>query len=141
VVDISCGVLSTFWWQQLQPAAGGLQLVATIMPVTGDTANVADRGATFAQRWAANPDGQAAAAWLDTLNSLPQKDGGQCVGANYNQGGGHGINGCGCNFVIAFDTTLAGADNRLNISWSTLRDDDRAAKGANYYSARWMCNY
>jgi hypothetical protein len=67
ILDISCGVLSTFWYQQLSPAIGGLQLLATIMPVTGDTANVSDRCATFAQRWAANPDGQASAAWLDYI--------------------------------------------------------------------------
>jgi hypothetical protein len=141
ILDISCGVLSTFWYQQLSPAIGGLQLLATIMPVTGDTANVSDRGATFAQRWAANPDGQASAAWLDTQNSLPQGDGGVCVGSNYDKGGGHGINGCGCNFVIAFGADLAQADSRLNEHWNSLRKDDRAVKGANWYSARWMCNY
>ncbi|MFL6210725.1 MAG: DUF6345 domain-containing protein [Pyrinomonadaceae bacterium] len=141
VMDLSCGVLSTFWWNQLQPAIGGLHLLATIMPINGDTANVSDRGATFAQRWAANPEGAPAVAWLDTLNSLAQNDGGPCAGTDYRNGGGHGINGCGCNFVIAFDTDAAGASSKINENWSNLRDDDRAAKGANWYSARWMCNY
>ena len=48
VLDISRGILPTFWYQTLRNANAGVQMIATIMVAGGDTANVADRGATFA---------------------------------------------------------------------------------------------
>lgn len=137
VLDISCGILPPFWYLALRNAEAGVHLVATIMIAGGDTANVADRGATFAKMWAANPNGNVAQAWLDTLSSLPSNEGGQCA----NLGGGHGINGCGCNIVVAMDSTPAGAASKMNEDWIDLRDDTRDAKGNNWYSARWQCNY
>jgi hypothetical protein len=125
VLDISCGVLPTFWLQQLQPAMAGTHMVATIMPVTGDTANVPDRGAAFGGSWAAYPDGQVAQAWLTTMNSIP----------------GSGINGGGCNFVIAFDSTAQRAADNLNTTWTELKNDGKDARGSTFYSARWLCNW
>jgi hypothetical protein len=125
VLDISCGVLPTFWVQQLQPAMAGIHMLATIMPVTGDTANVADRGAAFGGSWAARPSGSVADAWLTTMNSIP----------------GSGINGGGCNFVIAFDATPAAAVNNLNQNWNDLKNDGWDAKGASAYVGRWLCNW
>jgi len=126
VLDMSAGVLPTFWQQQTQAAMAGLHMLATIMPVTGDTANVADRGATFAQRWADCPDCSVSQAWLTTLLSLPN---------------GVGINGGGCNFVIAYDTTDHGALGHINENWHDLHNDDLDSKGTNVYEARWMCNW
>ena len=125
VLDISCGVLSAFWLQQLQPAMAGAHMLATIMPITGDTNNVADRGSAFGSSWAGNPEGQVSQAWLTTMNSIP----------------GSGINGGGCNFVIAFDSTAQAAADNLNRNWTELRNDGWDAKGSTFYSARWLCNW
>lgn len=125
VLDISCGVLPTFWLQQLRPAMAGIHMLATIMPVTGDTNNVPDRGSAFGGSWAANPDGSVAQAWLTTMNSIP----------------GSGINGGGCNFAIAFDATAQDASTNLNANWTQLRNDGFDAKGSNFYSAGWLCNW
>ena len=48
VLDASFGVLATYWVRQTISAMAGAHMLATIMPVTGDTANVADRGGYFA---------------------------------------------------------------------------------------------
>jgi hypothetical protein len=125
VLDASFGVLATYWVRQTQQAMGGAHMLATIMPVTGDTANVSDRGGLFGGSWAANPNGAVSSAWLTTMNSIA----------------GSGINGGGCNFVIAFDATPAAAQAHINEDWSQLRDDSRDAKGASYYAARWLCNW
>jgi hypothetical protein len=125
VLDISCGVLPTFWVQQLRPAMAGIHMLATIMPVTGDTANVADRGSAFGKSWAANSRGSVAQAWLTTMNSIA----------------GSGINGGGCNFVIAFDATPEAVAININEDWNDLRNDHHDAKGTNSYQALWLCNY
>lgn len=137
VLDISCGVLPPFWYQALRNAAAGVHMIATILVAGGDTANVADRGATFAKMWAANPNGNVAQAWLDTLSSLPSNEGGACG----NVGGFHGINGCGCNVVVAMDSTPQAAASKMNEDWFDLQSNERDAKGNNWYSARWQCNY
>jgi hypothetical protein len=125
VLDISCGVLPTFWVQQLRPAMAGIHMLATIMPVTGDTANVSDRGSAFGGSWAANPEGAVSQAWLTTMNSIP----------------GSGINGGGCNFVIAFDNTAQRAMQKLNEDWNDLKNDGWDAQGSNFLAARWLCNW
>jgi hypothetical protein len=125
VLDISCGVLPTFWRQQLQPAMAGIHMLATIMPVTGDTANVPDRGAAFGAGWAANPSGSVSQAWLTTLNSIP----------------GSGINGGGCNFAVAFNATPDAAAHNINGDWNDLKNDGWDAKGSNAYVAQWLCNW
>ena len=125
VLDISCGVLPTFWVQQTQPAMAGIHMLATIMPVTGDTANVSDRGSLFGSAWAQNADSRVADGWLTTLNSIA----------------GSGINGGGCNFVIAYDATAQSAQSKLDENWNELAQDGRDAKGANFWSARWLCNW
>jgi len=48
VLDISCGVLPTFWYQAFRNASAGVHLIATIMVAGGDTDNVPDRGSSFA---------------------------------------------------------------------------------------------
>jgi len=125
VLDISCGVLPTFWLQQLRPAMAGIHMLATIMPVTGDTANVATRGSAFGKSWAANPRGSVSQAWLTTMNSIA----------------GSGINGGGCNFVIAFDASPQLVAGKIDEDWSDLRNDARDATGNSSYQARWLCNY
>ncbi len=125
VLDASNGVLPTFWLQQLRPAMAGIHMLATIMPVTGDTNNVADRGAAFGNSWAQNSSGSVSQAWLTTMNSIP----------------GSGINGGGCNFVIAFDDDPRRAAQQIDQDWDTLKIDTWDAHGANAYTARWLCNW
>jgi hypothetical protein len=128
ILDISCGILPTFWYQALSNAAAGVHMIGTLLIAGGDTRNIADRGSTFARMWAANQDGSVAQAWLDTLSSLPTSEGG-------------GINGYGCNIMVAMDSTADRAGQRISESWSDLRDDNNDAQGKAWYSARWQCNY
>jgi hypothetical protein len=136
ILDISHGVLPTFWYETLRNASAGVHMIATLMTAGGDTANIADRGATFARMWAANPMGNVAQAWLDTMSSLPKESGMACGNE-----GGHGFNGCGCHIVVAMDSTPQSAASKINENWLQLRDDKRDAKGNDWYSARWQCNY
>ena len=57
VLDASFGVLATYWVRQTQSSMAGIHMLATIMPVTGDTNNVADRGGLFGGGWAQNSEG------------------------------------------------------------------------------------
>jgi hypothetical protein len=125
VLDASLGVLPTFWVQQTVQAMAGVHMLATIMPVTGDTAMVSVRGGIFGTDWAVNPDGAVSDAWLTTMLSIP----------------GSGINGGGCNFVIAYDTTPDRAQQHLAENWSDIKNDSLDAQGANFYAARWLCNW
>ncbi|MBX3724483.1 MAG: hypothetical protein KF823_01020 [Xanthomonadales bacterium] len=137
VLDISHGVLPPYWRETLQDAFAGVHLIATLMTAGGDTASVAERGPTFAARWAAAPDGNVAQAWLDTMAWLPSSLGHSCPGG----GGGRGFNGCGCHIVVAMDATARGAANKMAAGWSQLRNDGYDGKGNRFYSARWLCNY
>ena len=128
ILDISCGILPTFWYQALSNAAAGVHMIGTLLIAGGDTANIADRGSTFAKMWAANQDGSVAQAWLDTLSSLPASEGG-------------GINGFGCNIMLAMDSTADRAGQRMAENWSDLRNDNNDAQGKAFYVARWQCNY
>jgi hypothetical protein len=137
VLDISCGILPPFWYQALQNANAGVQLVATIMIAGGDTANVADRGATFSSFYRANENSRVSDAWLNTMNALPSGEGGSCPGG----GGGHGVNGCGCNIIVGMDSTALRASQSMNETWVSLTNDANDALGNNFYTARWQCNY
>ena len=128
ILDISCGILPTFWYQALNNAAAGVHMIGTLLIAGGDTNNIPDRGSTFAKMWAANPEGSVAQAWLDTLSSLPASE-------------GRGINGYGCNIMVAMDSTADRAGQRMGESWSDLRNDNNDAQGKAWYSARWQCNY
>src|SRR5271165_975376 len=125
ILDISCGILPTFWYQALNNAAAGVHMIGTLLIAGGDTNNIPDRGSTFAKMWAANPQGSVAQAWLDTLSSLPASE-------------GRGINGFGCNIMVAMDSTPDRAGQRMSESWSDLRNDNNDAQGKAWYSARWQ---
>ncbi len=137
VLDISCGILPTFWYQALQNANAGVHMIATIMVAGGDTSNVADRGATFAMFDQAYALARVSTSWLETMVFLPASEGGSCPGG----GGGHGFNGCGCNIVVAMDTTVEGAVAHMSEDWVDLQDDGRDPRGNSFYDALWQCNY
>jgi hypothetical protein len=137
VLDISHGILPTFWTQTLVNANAGVQLIATIMTAGGDTANVADRGPTFASFYRANEFARVSQSWLDTMNALPASEGSSCPGG----GGGHGFNGCGCNIIVGMDINQARADGSMNEGWVHLADDSNDALGNQFAAVRWQCNY
>ena len=137
VLDISHGVLPTFWYQTFRSANAGVQLIATMMTAGGDTSNVPDRGKVFASFYRADERNRVAESWVQTMNSLPAGEGSSCPAG----GGGHGFNGCGCNFVIGMDVSLARAQGSLNESWVSLANDANDALGNAFYAARWVCNY
>lgn len=137
VLDISHGILPTFWYPTLRSASAGVQLIATIMTAGGDTANVAQRGATLASFYRANERARVSTSWQDTMNSLPANLGSSCPGG----GGGHGFNGCGCNIIVGMDVTLERAEGSMNEGWVHLADDNNDAFGNQFFAARWQCNY
>jgi hypothetical protein len=137
VLDISHGVLPTFWYQTFRNANAGVQLIATMMTAGGDTNNVPDRGKTFASFYKADERNRVSESWVQTMNSLPAGEGNSCPAG----GGGHGFNGCGCNFVIGMDNTLARAQGSLTESWVSLSNDSNDALGNQFFAARWVCNY
>jgi hypothetical protein len=141
VLDISCGILPTFWYQALQNANAGVQMIATIMVAGGDTDNVADRGATFATFYRANENARVSDSWLDTMNALPANEGSACPDVGLGAGGGHGFNGCGCNIITGMDSTKDRADTSMNESWVTLANDSNDALGNLWMTVRWQCNY
>jgi hypothetical protein len=137
VLDISHGVLPTFWAHTFVRANAGVQLIATMMTAGGDTAIVADRGKTFATFYRANENARVSDSWVQTMNSLPANEGNLCPGG----GGGHGFNGCGCNIIIGMDQTPQRAQESLGEGWVNLSNDANDALGNQFYSARWVCNY
>jgi hypothetical protein len=139
VLDISHGLLPTFWWQTFQNAAAGVQLILTLMTAGGDTDNVPDRGSTFAAFFRANPNMSVAEAWKDTMNSLPSNEGGACPDPG--DGGGHGFNGCGCHVALAFESTVDRAQASLRESWIAITRDSNVALGNQALWLEWQCNY
>ena len=98
------------------------------MTAGGDTANIPNRGSTFAAFFRANPNMSVAQAWKDTMNSLPSSPsgGGACPAG----GGGHGFNGCGCNVSLAFESTVARAQASLRESWVSITHDNGMTRAA-----------
>lgn len=141
VLDISCGALVDYWYQELTPMFAGLHLVATIMPTNGDTAMVANRGSTFAARWAANPVSGVGTSWLETHNNLSPYLGSACAG-NYATGGGHGINGCGAYLIFSASNTQSDANWKVSTEgWYGIKLDSNDGTGAGYKQWGGMCNY
>lgn len=137
VLDISHGILPPFWYQTLVNANAGVQMIATLMTAGGDTAIVADRGATFAKFYSINEHARVSTSWLDTMPGLPANEGGGCPGG----GGFHGFNGCGCHIIVGMDNSAQRAAVAMDESWVSLTRDENDALGNQFYSARWHCNY
>jgi hypothetical protein len=137
VLDISHGILPTFWYQTLVNANAGVQLIGTLMTAGGDTANVPQRGSTFASFYRANENTRVSDGWLNTMNSLPSNLGSSCPGG----GGGHGFNGCGCHIIFGMDKTADRAAASMTEGWVHITQDSNDALGNQFYSVRWLCNY
>jgi hypothetical protein len=133
VLDISHGVYPTFWYQTFRNASGGVHMIATIMTAGGDTANVADRGKTFASFYKQNEFNRVSTSWQETMNSLPANitDQSVCPAG----GGGHGFNGCGCNIIVGMDNSPKRALGAMNEGWVHLANDRNDAWGNQFYEA------
>ena len=137
VLDISHGILPTFWTQTMLNANAGVHLILTLMTAGGDTANVSQRGSTFAKFFQQDQNKSVAKSWLNTMASLPANLGGACPGG----GGGGGFNGCGCNIAVGMDKTRARAEASMRESWVSITNDNNDALGNQWVTVRWLCNY
>jgi hypothetical protein len=146
VLDMSHGVKPKMWQQQLVPAMAGIHFIATLMPTWGDSGNVFDRGEAFGDAALVDPLSAPGREWALALSSVPQKEGTPCSNTgsitDFSHGGGHGMNGCGCNFVISADATDQAATAHLKSeTWLTLANDslDATSNQKIFYYAN--CNF
>lgn len=134
-------------WEGLvsQRLFAGVRMIGFTNPIWGDTANISVRGESFAKGpqasyFTSNPMSDwASAMWL-----IPRTRGGTCAWwPNYDMGGGHGFNGCGCNIMIAEDNTWARASGRGSSNWFDLASDAAGSDsyGNNYWYYYSACNY
>lgn len=127
--------------QEIWPAFAGVHMIATTLVHTGDTANISQRGANFAARYRANPNGSVAQAWNDALNANPTS-GTKCKSlAGTVFGGGFGFNGCGAQNATTLANSSANAGFRLGDSWYDLQFNTVDATGNGFWAAQWTCNY
>jgi hypothetical protein len=103
-----------------------------------------NRGSTFADRWRANSWEPVGLSWTHTLLDLGWQQG--ATNCDFqNPGPGGGFNGCGCNTVMAADSSQWISSYRLQIeNWGVVQDDwwDAWAQGS--ASSIWVwasCNY
>jgi hypothetical protein len=138
VIDNSCGITPDLYFPELLNAFAGISTIALIMPtrVGSDTADVANRGRAFADRYFANVNSAAALAWTDSINSVT--GGSPCAFG----GGNHGIAGCGAHISISADSTQARAlySNRTE-SWVQYRNESNDANGNGWMAWVYTCNY
>jgi hypothetical protein len=137
-LSISCGVTPNQYLSEYLNAFAGVSTIHTIMPtrVGDDTADVANRGRSLADRYVANPNSSVVFGWSDALNSIT---GGYACEFG---GGGHGINGCGAHLSMAVDIDSAGANWALNTeNWVQLRNESNDPIGQGWYNISITCNY
>jgi hypothetical protein len=140
VLDLSNGVMPDLFWQGLGNAFGGVHFIMTLMPTWGDSANTSLRGAAFGLIMRTNPATRAGVAWTTAMLNLPQTAGGPCDSTTYSTyGGGRGFNGCGCN--VAMTTYHPGGSALADETVIQLQYDTLDRVAAEYYHARWTCNY
>jgi hypothetical protein len=138
VIDNSCGITPDLYVPEMLNAFAGVSTIALIMPtrVGSDTADVANRGQVFADRYIANPNSAVAPSWADSINSVT--GGSACAFG----GGSHGIVGCGANIAISVEVDQARAEwaNRIE-TWGQLRDPANDGIGWGWMAWIYTCNY
>jgi hypothetical protein len=138
VIDNSCGITPDLFVPELLNAFSGVSTIALIMPtrVGDDTADVANRGRAFADRYVANRHSAVAPSWADAINSVT--GGSSCAFG----GGGHGVVGCGAQIAISVEINRARAEwaNRTE-TWEQLRDPANDGFGWGWMSWIFTCNY
>lgn len=138
VIDNSCGITPDLYIPELVNAFAGVSSIALIMPtrVGSDTADVANRGRAFADRYVANVNSSVGQSWTNAINSVT--GGSACAFG----GGNHGIVGCGAHIMISLEVNQARAEwaNRIE-SWVQLRDPANDGIGGGWMSWTYTCNY
>jgi hypothetical protein len=142
VIDNSCGITPDLYFPELDAPVGspfaGISTIALIMPtrVGDDTADVADRGRAFADRYVANPNSAIAPSWADSINSVT--GGSSCAFG----GGNHGIVGCGANIAISAEINEPRVlwANRTE-TWQQLRDPANDSISRDWLAWVYTCNY
>ncbi|MCY0997360.1 DUF6345 domain-containing protein [Myxococcus sp. MISCRS1] len=138
VIDNSCGITPDLFFPNVLGSFAGVSTVALIMPtrVGDDTADVANRGQSFADRYVANPNSAVAPSWAESINSVT--GGTSCAFG----GGGHGIVGCGANIALSVEINQARAEwaNRTE-NWGQLRDPGNDSFGNQWMAWIFTCNY
>ena len=138
VIDNSCGITPDMYVPQLINAFAGVSTIALIMPtqVGSDTADVANRGQAFADRYVANPNSAIGPSWTQSINSVT--GGSNCAFG----GGNHGIVGCGAHIAISLEVNQARAQWANGIeTWVQLRDPANDGIGQGYMAWIYTCNY
>jgi len=150
VFDMNHGTMPKLWATHWGRMFAGVHAILGLMTISGNDGDGAfstpDRGATYMGQNDANPNIAVVDAWAQALNDVNQTDGAPCAPAtgnmDYNRGGGHGFNGCGCNTGMVTDTTVATSNNRVSqesFSWAV--NDGYDVTGAVAYNVKWLCNY
>lgn len=126
VMSISHGAIPGVTAAHLSNMFAGMWAVATIMPVTGDTNQVATRGSSYALYYWANPSSSPGASWISSMNSLPNG----------------GINGYGCHVFYSMDSSTYWTNHHVNTArWIDYTNDNFDADGNSAWSLLWGCNY
>lgn len=137
ISDQSFGTEPGLWFYQMYSALAGAHLFGTCMPTAGDTANVATRGSAFAQAFVVNGSSAIGPAWANVVSQITEGVG--CAGAGTVAGG---YNGCGCNVIIAANTSSSGASWSTHTeNWWDVQEDAYDSKGNSSYNALMACNY
>lgn len=137
ITDMSYGTEPGLAFYHMYYAMAGAHLFGTNMPTSGDTGMVADRGAAFAHTFTTNASVSIAHAWIGTIYTIP--DGIGCPGSGMTHGG---MNGCGCNVMMASNSTNAKVSWSLNSeNWWDVQEDGYDSQNNGYYAYVLACNY
>jgi hypothetical protein len=143
IFDQSFGTQPEQWTINMYGMFAGIHLIATMLPVAGDTGNVPDRGAAFAAAYHVEPNASIAGAWTNALNLVSASEGYPCTAQNGTQYEGyHGLDGCGCNWVMSVDASSSLVNYHISAeTWNTLYDGNYDATGNDWYAWSDVCNY
>jgi len=119
----SCGLNAPFY-NYYASAFAGVHAVAGIMPLDGDTADVAARGTDFGAQLIWNVNSPVSDGWFTTEDQM------------------NGINGDGAYYLLSYDDTQADAQwHTWNETFDALQYDANDAVGNGYGWIYWHCNY
>ena len=138
VIDNSCGVTPDLFVPEMLRSFAGVSTIALIMPTRqgDDTADVANRGRAFADRYVANVNSAVGPSWTDAINSVT---GGTACAFG---GGQHGIVGCGAHIAFSVEVDQPRAEWANGIeTWQQLRDPANDAIGWGWMAWIFTCNY
>ena len=138
VIDNSCGITPDLFIPEMVNAFAGVSTIALIMPtrVGDDTADVANRGRAFADRYVANVNSSVGPSWTDAINSVT--GGSACAFG----GGNHGVRGCGAHIAVSLEVDQARSEWANGIeTWGQLRDPANDGIGSGWMSWIFTCNY